>query len=127
VIFEILLRMAKIDRLKKNGLKAGIRTSKREGHVLTREELLEMKIQMMPSFLRWITGSAGVAGMGYAIFVGEFSVLWFLLGLLFLVLGIFGYRKTLSTVIDNIGEVSGEVVVRLILEGMVAAVGSVFD
>ena len=56
--------MAKIDRLKKNGLKAGIKNSKREGHVLTQEELLKMKVQMMPSLVQWITGAAGVAGMG---------------------------------------------------------------
>ena len=75
MIFESLFRMAKIDRLKKNGLKAGIKKSKREGHVLTQEELLKMKVQMMPSLVRWITGTAGVAGMGLCHLCGR-AIVW---------------------------------------------------
>lgn len=119
--------MTKTERLKKNGLKAGIKKSKKEGHVLSKEELLEMKVQVMPSLFRWISGILGVVGIGYAVFVGEFSILFLLLGLLLLVCGIYGYRKTLSKVVDGLGDVGGEVVVEVIFDGVVGAVGSIFD
>ena len=51
----------------------------------------------MLCLVRWVTGAAGVARMGYTIFTEEFSILWFLLGLLLLVFGTLGYRKMLSS------------------------------
>ena len=41
----------------------------------------------MSCLVRWITGAAGVARMSYAILAENFSILWFLLGLLLLVFG----------------------------------------
>ncbi len=119
--------MTKVERLQKNGLKAGIKKSKKEGHVLTKEELLKMKVQVMPSPIRWISGILGLAVMGHGIFVGALSILLILVGLFLLVCGIFGYRKSLSKIIDNMGAVSGEVALRLICEGMAVAVSSIFD
>ena len=68
--------MTKLERLQKNGLKAGIKRSKKEGHVLTKKELLKMRVQMMSSPLRLFSGFLGIAGMGYAVFAGEFSIPW---------------------------------------------------
>ncbi|MDB4307298.1 hypothetical protein OAK89_02300 [Akkermansiaceae bacterium] len=119
--------MTKIERLKKNGLKAGVKKSKKEGHVLTKEDLLKMKVQVMPSPFRIASASLGVFVIAYSLLAGGFSIFLFLLGLLFLMGGIYGYRKTLSKVVDGMDVVSGPELIEVVFEGVAGAVTSIFD
>lgn len=112
--------------------KAGVRQSLKAGQPIGREALLALKVQIVPAPVRWMLAvMAAGAGVGSYYCTKHDSPGWgVLLGLgavLLLVFAIFGIRRTLSKIVDNldagaIGELLGAAV-----EGIGSALGSVFD
>lgn len=95
------------EKLLKKVSRAGIRKSIKAGHVLSREELLALKVQVLPFYVRvlfflgavlaaylsWL--NYGVESFGYAFVEGLCSVLLFLFSL-------FGVRRTLHKITENL-------------------------
>jgi hypothetical protein len=123
--------------LQKRAVKAGVKASKRLHHVVTREELLAVRVQTMPSTLRGLLIVVGsvilLAGwFGWPLESGWARFFEGVGGLLMMMFGIFGVRRTLSKVVEKVGEKVGDTVdstelVGAIIEGVAEVLGSVVD
>ncbi|MEN3943794.1 hypothetical protein WJU23_21010 [Prosthecobacter sp. SYSU 5D2] len=115
--------------------RAGIKASLKAGHVVSREELLEVKVQLMPTLLRWTLGGFSAAS-AYGSYIqfntgNSLAALGFLLlAVLFLFFAWVGILKTLGHVLEGMKEVdyanAGELV-SLALISIAEAVGTVLD
>jgi hypothetical protein len=119
--------------LQKRAVKAGVKASKRLHHVVTREELLAVRVQTMPSTLRGLLIVVGsvilLAGwFGWPLESGWARFFEGVGGLLMMMFGIFGVRRTLSKVVEKVGEtVDSTELVGAIIEGVAEVLGSVVD
>jgi hypothetical protein len=114
-------------------VKAGVKASKRLHHVVTREELLAVRVQTMPSTLRGLLIVVGsvilLAGwFGWPLESGWARFFEGVGGLLMMMFGIFGVRRTLSKVVEKVGDtVDSTELVGAIIEGVAEVLGSVVD
>jgi hypothetical protein len=119
--------------LQKRAVKAGVKASKRLHHVVTREELLAVRVQTMPSTLRGLLIVVGsvilLAGwFGWPLESGWARFFEGVGGLLMMMFGIFGVRRTLSKVVEKVGDaVDPTELVGAIIEGVAEVLGSVVD
>jgi hypothetical protein len=119
--------------LQKRAVKAGVKASKRLHHVVTREELLAVRVQTMPSTLRGLLIVVGsvilLAGwFGWPLESGWARFFEGVGGLLMMMFGIFGVRRTLSKVVEKVGDtVDSTELVGAIIEGVAEVLGSVVD
>lgn len=122
----------KEERLLRRVEKAGVRASLRAGHVVSREELLNLRIQIIPLTLRIATGvvAAVSAIFSYLHFsAGEFDSGSSLaaLAILLTLFTAFGVRRTLSAILENDSGADSVEFLKAAVEGIGALVGSVFD
>lgn len=108
--------------------KAAVKQSLKAGHPLGREALLALKVQVVPAPVRWLlAGLAAGAGVGSYYCTTHDSPVWgVLLGMaavLLLGFAIFGIRRTLSKIVDNLDAGS----LGAAVEGIGSALASVFD
>jgi len=120
--------MSRVERIQKQAVKAGVRASKRRDHLITSDELMDLKIQMMPSPLRVVLFLCGCLLLGFAVTAWPtgshgYQVLEGLLGAVMLLAGIFGIRRTFSGIIDGVANCGAEAIVEAVLGG----IGSVLD
>lgn len=118
--------------LQRRALKAGLRATNRKGDALTRDELLGIKIQMIPAWGRILLFVSGclllVCGcLGWPWDHGVVQALEVICGLLLIGGGIFGFKKTLSTVADAIDLAHGVDILGVVAEGVGDALGAVLD
>lgn len=119
--------------LQKRAVKAGVKASKRLHHVVTREELLAVRVQTMPATLRGLLIVVGTvilltAWFGWPLESGWARFFEGVGGLLMMMFGIFGVRRTLSKVVEKVGDaVDPTELVGAIIEGVVEVLGSVVD
>jgi len=116
------------ERILHRAEKAGVKLAKKQGHIPTREDLLELKIQVIPNALRWLCfGGSVICGiaawvldtLGNTVAASSLAVL----SLFLLIFSIFGIRRTLETLADHASFELVEATFELIGD----AVGSVFD
>ncbi len=108
--------------------KAGVKFAKKEGHVPTRDELLELKIQVVPNALRWILfGASAACGIAsWVLFTMDDTIAASSLAVasvILLIFSIFGIRRTLETIADQ----ASYELVDAALELIGDAAGSVID
>lgn len=118
--------------LEKRALKAGKRAASRKGGQLSHEELLGIKIQIIPAWGRlflFVTGVvllvAGVCAWPYG--NGLVRALEGISGVILISGGIFGLKKTLATVVDHIDLAHGADLLEPVAEGVGTAIGAVLD
>lgn len=112
--------------------KAGIKASLKAGHPLGEEELLKVKVQLLPALWRWTLGgfSAAAAYGSYLSFDQSGSAVgWGLatLAVLFFFFAVVGVRRTLAEIVKGLDATSTAELMEAALEGMGAVVGSIFD
>ena len=122
----------KTQKLLRKVEKTGVRQSLKAGHPLGREELLSLKVQIVPIPWRLVlAGAAAGAGMGSYFCSNHDSPFWsILLGLgaiLLLLFALFGIRRTLSNILDNLDAGTAADLLGAAVEGIGSALGSVFD
>ena len=116
--------------------KAGIKASLKAGRVVTREELLEVKVQLMPTLLRWTFGG-GAAAAAYGSYVQwiqggtDASIGFALLALVLLFFAWMGVRKTLGKIVDGMDAASSAEIIghalRAIVDVTVELLGGLGD
>ncbi len=102
------------EKIERRALKAGIRASKRRHHVVSLEELLALKIQIVPASVRIFAVLAGAGLIAGAWFEWPSARnlvcgLEAVAGIFTALFGIFGVRRTLSGLLDGAGEVVVEI------------------
>ncbi|MBB5040391.1 hypothetical protein [Prosthecobacter dejongeii] len=112
--------------------KAGIKASLKAGHPLDRQELLEVKVQLLPALYRWSLGgiSAACAYGSYAGFMAESTSRGLgmaALSLLFFFFAIVGVRHTLGRILESMDGVDAGELLGLALEGIGSVIGGLFD
>jgi hypothetical protein len=122
----------KTEELLKKIEKAGVRKSMKEGHLLDCEDLLAMKVQVMPSLLRITFGFGSLV-------IGVLSCLQWkwdkpglalvlaLVALFLLGFAIFGIRRTLSSILEGMDAASAGDLMEAAVEGICLAVGGIFE
>jgi len=116
------------ERLQRTAIRKGIRTSKKLHHALTRKEILNLKIQIVPAAVRILLAIGGILliSVSFAAWPSESNAiqgLEFLSGLLLLLFGIFGIRRTLSGMADQMSYEAFD----LLVEGIFSAIGNTID
>jgi hypothetical protein len=116
------------ERILRKTEKAGLRKARREGHMLSREELLSVKVQLLPDYTRWLLfGGSVIAGLtSWWCLASDSNVAGSILAVLsvfLLLFSIFGFKRTLETVAD---QMSYELV-DLALDAIGSVIGSALD
>lgn len=93
------------DALKKRAVKTAVRKSKKLGHLVTEEELLSLKIQILQTRTRLIFGTIGFLLILASVCAWPLDsitarVVEFIIGLLTLIFSIVGVRRSLDVVFD---------------------------
>lgn len=119
--------------LEKRAVKAGVKASKKLHHVVTPEELLALRVQTWPAGLRVLVCIIGTllllgAWFGWPLEGGLARFFEGIGGVLLVLFGIFGVKRTLSNLVDGLGNAvdAGELV-GAIIEGVAEVAGSVID
>ena len=91
--------------IEKRAVKAGLKASKKRHHLLTEEELLSLRVQVMPAFPRIMLGLTGIAlliasWLAWPSGSDAIRSLEAIFGFLTLFFGAFGIRRTLSKLLD---------------------------
>lgn len=122
------MKPSRIERLRRAGIRKGVRTSKKLRHVLSRNEVLALKIQILPAAPRIAFALAGGLLLTAAVFAWPAGsepvrVIEGMAGLFLLLFGVFGIRRTLSG-LEN--QMSFEIFEALV-EGILSAIGNSID
>lgn len=120
--------MTRHERLQKNAIAAGIRASRKRQHLITPQELQDLKIQVMPGYWRAFLFVAGLASLAFAIggwpwLSVPIQLLEGILGAILLSFGLIGFRRTFG----HIGDAAGNIGAEVIIEGVASVIGSIFD
>lgn len=112
--------------------KAGVKAALKAGHVLSRDELLEVKVQLLPALYRWGLGgiSAASAYGSYSGFMADSASRGLgmaALSLLFFFFAIVGVRRTLGRILESMDRVDAGELLGLALEGIGSVIGGLFD
>lgn len=112
--------------------KAGVKAALKAGHVLSRDELLEVKVQLLPALYRWGLGGISAAS-AYGSYVGFMAdsasrgLGMAVLSLLFFFFAIVGVRRTLGRILESMDGVDAGELLGLALEGIGSVIGGLFD
>ncbi len=115
------------ETLQKRAVKTGVKASIKRHHVVSEQELLALRVQTMPAWLR-ITlvllgiGLIAAAWFGWPFDSNGIQTLEVVTGILAILFGAFGIRRTLERVVDSIDAAD---VVGSILEMIGEAVSSI--
>lgn len=112
--------------------KAGIKASLKAGHPVTREELLQVRVQLLPALFRWTLGGISAAlGYGSCVaFMHDKEPTGFglaVLAILFLFFALAGIRRTLGKILDSMDVGDAGELIGAALEGIGSVIGSIFD
>jgi hypothetical protein len=108
--------------IEKRAVKAGVKASKKRHHLVSEEELLSLRVQIMPAVLRLVLGLLGIALLSASWFAwpSDSNIIQGLeafIGVFALLFGIFGVRRTLSNVLDSFESVD-------LVEGILEVIGN---
>lgn len=112
------------ETLEKRAVKAGVKASKKRRRIISCEELLALRVQTMPAYLRAFLVLSGIlliasAWSGWPPAANTIQALEVLGGIFAILFGAFGIRRTLSRIIDSVDgiEITGHVL-KVIVEAV---------
>ena len=122
------MRPRRVERLQRTAIRKAVRTSRKLHHALTKDEVLDLKIQIVPATARILLATGGILLITAALIAwpsdsNVIQGLEFLAGIFLLLFGIFGIRRTLSELADHMSYKAFE----LLLEGILSALGNATD
>ncbi|MEZ0388385.1 MAG: hypothetical protein ACAI34_15025 [Verrucomicrobium sp.] len=120
------------ERIVRNAQRAGLRVGRREGHALSEEEVLRLRVQVAPAWSRWLSAfvSVGCAlGSTFCFNSGSpgWGVLLAILSFLCLLFTIFGVRRTLEGILDSMSQTDALQILGNIVSGIFEVLGSLSD
>lgn len=122
------MKPKRVERLRRAGIRKGIRASRKQGHALSKQELLGLKIQTMPGAIRAILMAIGIAlviagALEWPSPSGAIQAIEVIGGILLLTCGIFGIKRTLTELADQMSFQAFEA----LLDGIFSAIGDSID
>ena len=101
--------------IRRRAVKTGVKASKKRHHLVSADELLSLRVQVMPALPRISMAVVGILliASGWTGWPSESDILQIIeavAGVFSLLFGIFGIRRTLSNVLDSTsGDVIGSI------------------
>lgn len=116
--------------IEKRAVKTGVKQSKKLGHLISPAELLAMRVQIVPIGLRIFLFLAGTALITAGFYAWPSDALAIktaevLAGIMSLLFGIFGIRRTLSNLLDSLDVVNPVDVVGGVIDLIGEAISSI--
>jgi hypothetical protein len=101
------MKAAQVEKIRRRAVKAGIRRSRKLHHSLQEEEILSLKVQVLPAVPRIAMGVAAVmllvsACAGWPSEEEWVRMMEAIAGLLLVFFSLLGVRRTLSTLADHL-------------------------
>ena len=95
--------------IKKRAVKAGVKASKKRHHLITEQEILSLRVQVMSALPRVILVLTGISllvacWLSWPSESNEIRTIEGISGLLIFLFGVYGIRRTLSEVLDTAAE-----------------------
>jgi hypothetical protein len=116
--------IVKPGKIQRRAVKSGIKASRKRGHILSVEELLDLRIQIIPFGIRSVLVLIGIASIVAALLEwpstsNAIQGVEAVSGILAICFGAFGVRRTLSELLSNLNPLDfAEVVVELIAHAL---------
>lgn len=112
--------------IERAALRAALKAQKRSGTLLTRDELLALKVQTAPWWLRLFVMlfGAGIIVGGIAVIAAGsaagilFGILIVVVGVAFAITGWIGRKKTLESILETFGDGIAEAILRIVLDAL---------
>ena len=116
--------------LEKRAVRTGIRASRKRGHIVSREELLDLRVQALPNLWRVAFIGLGIALISACYFAwpsasGTLRGLEALTGVLSIFFGAFGVRRTLSQLLDTVHPLDAADLVGHLVEAIANAISDI--
>lgn len=123
----------KQQRIVRSAQRAGLKASRKQGHTLSKDEVLQLKVQVAPAWARWLSGlaSAVTAWGSWTAFGGGswgWGVCLAFLALLLLGFAFFGVRRTFSKILDSLeATAQGAEAVGRVVDAVFSVLGALSD
>ena len=112
-----------LEKLRRRAIKAGVRRSRKLHHALSREEILALRVQILPALPRLLIIGGGIALVtgAWLNWPSDAAVIRGIegfCGILLFLFGVFGIRRTL----EGIAETAGHGILDTIIDGISSAI-----
>lgn len=119
-------------KIGQRAIKAGVKAARRRHHLLSEEELRDLKIQVLSNPLRIILGilslaCVAAAALGLPNDSNSVQAILVCLGILLLVFALFGIRRTLGSILDGLSTEGAIELVGNVIGGIADLVGGAID
>ena len=94
------------ETLEQRAIKTGVKASKKRGHLVSPQELLSLRVQIMPAAIRIALVLAGIllllaCGFAWPVDSNGVQATEAVFGIFAILFGAFGVRRTLSNLVDS--------------------------
>ena len=112
--------------------KAAVRATLKSGHPITRDELLELRVQILPASKRLLFGFLTLIFGCLAWVLSDLDYFWFSLlssaaSLLSLFFAVIGVRRTISLTLDSLDRAGTDAVIEVALEAAAHVISAAAD
>jgi hypothetical protein len=112
--------------------KAAVRATLKSGHPITRDELLELRVQILPASKRLLFGFLTLVFGCLAWVLSDLDYFWFSLissaaSLLSLFFAVIGIRRTISLTLDSLDRAGTDAVIEVALEAAAHVISAAAD
>lgn len=117
------MKRSRFEKIRRRAIRAGIRTAKRVHHELNQEEVLALRVQILPLFPRILIGALGIALVVCSWFEwpsssGVIQGIEFISGLFLTLFAIFGIRRTLDQIVNQLDLHTGSALVDTVIDAI---------
>jgi CBS domain containing-hemolysin-like protein len=117
------MKRSRFEKLRRRAIRVGIRTSKRVHHQLNREEVLALRVQVIPLLPRIVVGLIGAAlilasWLEWPSPSNAVQAIECISGILLTLFAIFGVSRTLGEIVGNIDLETGGDLVKTVIEAI---------
>jgi hypothetical protein len=119
-------------KLQRSIEKAAVRATLKSGHPITRDELLELRVQILPASKRLLFGFLTLVFGCLAWVLSDLDYFWFSLlsstaSLLSLFFAVIGVRRTISLTLDSLDRAGTDAVIEVALEAAAHVISAAAD
>ena len=112
--------------------KAAVRATLKSGHPITRDELLELRVQILPASKRLLFGFLTLIFGCLAWVLSDLDYFWFSLlssaaSLLSLFFAVIGVRRTISLTLDSLDRAGTDAIIEVALQAAARVISAVAD
>ena len=112
--------------------KAAVRATLKSGHPITRDELLELRVQILPASKRLLFGFLTLVFGCLAWVLSDLDYFWFSLlssaaSLLSLFFAVIGVRRTISLTLDSLDRAGTDAIIEVALEAAAQVISAASD